>query len=114
MSLPKFGRLAMAKLPGRYARYGIRNSINSLPDRNELQKVHPSVWISKYLLHFARHSSVVTCYSLLRTIMIDLAPHNPYGLALRHPVLTAAGCFGYGVEYARLVNIAGIGAIVTR
>jgi dihydroorotate dehydrogenase (NAD+) catalytic subunit len=46
--------------------------------------------------------------------MIDLAPHNPYGLALRWPVLTAAGCFGYGVEYARLTNIAGIGAIVTR
>jgi dihydroorotate dehydrogenase (NAD+) catalytic subunit len=46
--------------------------------------------------------------------MIDLAPHNPYGLALRQPVLTAAGCFGYGVEYAHLADIAGIGAIVTR
>jgi len=46
--------------------------------------------------------------------MIDLAPHNPYGLALQRPVLTAAGCFGYGVEYARLADIAGIGAIVTR
>jgi dihydroorotate dehydrogenase (NAD+) catalytic subunit len=29
-------------------------------------------------------------------------------------VLTAAGCFGYGVEYTRLADIAGIGAIVTR
>lgn len=46
--------------------------------------------------------------------MIDLAPHNPYGLTLRQPVLTAAGCFGYGVEYARLADITGIGAIVTR
>jgi dihydroorotate dehydrogenase (NAD+) catalytic subunit len=46
--------------------------------------------------------------------MIDLAPHNPYGLVLRRPVLTAAGCFGYGVEYARLADIAGIGAIITR
>ena len=46
--------------------------------------------------------------------MIDLAPHNPYGLTLRRPVLTAAGCFGYGVEYARLADIAGMGAIVTR
>jgi len=46
--------------------------------------------------------------------MIDLAPHNPYGLTLRRPVLTAAGCFGYGIEYARLADIAGIGAIVTR
>jgi dihydroorotate dehydrogenase (NAD+) catalytic subunit len=46
--------------------------------------------------------------------MIDLAPHNPYGLTLQHPVLTAAGCFGYGVEYARMVDVGGIGAIVTR
>src|SRR5262245_2866385 len=46
--------------------------------------------------------------------MIDLAPNNPYGLTLTSPVLTAAGCFGYGVEYARLVDIERIGAIVTR
>src|SRR5215213_7891686 len=46
--------------------------------------------------------------------MIDLAPHNPYGLTLQQPVLTAAGCFGYGIEYVRLADIAGIGAIITR
>jgi dihydroorotate dehydrogenase (NAD+) catalytic subunit len=46
--------------------------------------------------------------------MIDLAPHNPYGLNLKSPVLTAAGCFGYGVEYARMVDLAAIGAITTR
>jgi dihydroorotate dehydrogenase (NAD+) catalytic subunit len=46
--------------------------------------------------------------------MIDLAPNNPYGLTLASPVLTAAGCFGYGVEYARIVDIERIGAIVTR
>jgi dihydroorotate dehydrogenase (NAD+) catalytic subunit len=46
--------------------------------------------------------------------MIDLAPNNPYGLTLASPVLTAAGCFGYGVEYARTVDIERIGAIVTR
>jgi dihydroorotate dehydrogenase (NAD+) catalytic subunit len=45
--------------------------------------------------------------------MIDLAPNNPYGLQLRCPVLTAAGCFGYGIEYARLVDLEAIGAIVT-
>jgi dihydroorotate dehydrogenase (NAD+) catalytic subunit len=45
--------------------------------------------------------------------MIDLAPNNPYGLSLASPVLTAAGCFGYGVEYARLVDVERIGAIVT-
>jgi dihydroorotate dehydrogenase (NAD+) catalytic subunit len=47
------------------------------------------------------------------TTTIDLAPNNPYGLTLRRRVLAAAGCFGYGVEYVRLVDIAGIGAIVT-
>ncbi|HET9220967.1 MAG TPA: dihydroorotate dehydrogenase, partial [Roseiflexaceae bacterium] len=46
--------------------------------------------------------------------MIDLAPNNPYGLTLASPVLTAAGCFGYGVEYARMVDVERIGAIVTR
>jgi dihydroorotate dehydrogenase (NAD+) catalytic subunit len=46
--------------------------------------------------------------------MIDLAPNNPYGLTLTSPVLTAAGCFGYGVEYTRLVDIERIGAVVTR
>jgi dihydroorotate dehydrogenase (NAD+) catalytic subunit len=46
--------------------------------------------------------------------MIDLAPNNPYGLTLTSPVLTAAGCFGYGVEYARMVDVERIGAIVTR
>jgi dihydroorotate dehydrogenase (NAD+) catalytic subunit len=45
---------------------------------------------------------------------IELAPNNPYGLTLRAPVLTAAGCFGYGVEYARTANLDQIGAIVTR
>lgn len=45
---------------------------------------------------------------------MDLAPHNPYGLTIKHPVLTAAGCFGYGVEYAHTVDITQLGAIVTR
>jgi dihydroorotate dehydrogenase (NAD+) catalytic subunit len=45
---------------------------------------------------------------------IDLAPGNPYGLTLRSPVLTAAGCFGYGLEYARLGVIERLGAVVTR
>ncbi|HWQ11292.1 MAG TPA: dihydroorotate dehydrogenase, partial [Roseiflexaceae bacterium] len=46
--------------------------------------------------------------------MIDLAPNNPYGLRLASPMMTAAGCFGYGVEYARAVPLDRIGAIVTR
>lgn len=46
--------------------------------------------------------------------MIELAPNNPYGLSLRTPVLAAAGCLGYGVEYARLIDLGQLGAIVTR
>jgi dihydroorotate dehydrogenase (NAD+) catalytic subunit len=45
---------------------------------------------------------------------MDLAPNNPYGLALRSPAVAAAGCFGYGVEYARAVDLAQVGAVVTR
>lgn len=44
---------------------------------------------------------------------INLAPDNPYGLELRSPVLVAAGCFGYGAEYARVTDSAQLGAIVT-
>lgn len=36
---------------------------------------------------------------------VDLAPHNPYGLTLRTPVLAAAGSLGYGVEYARYLDL---------
>lgn len=36
---------------------------------------------------------------------IELAPDNPYGLTLRTPVLAAAGSLGYGIEYARLLNL---------
>ncbi|MFP4439871.1 MAG: nitronate monooxygenase [Chloroflexaceae bacterium] len=38
---------------------------------------------------------------------IDLAPNNPYGLMLRTPVLAAAGSLGYGIEYARHLNLGG-------
>ncbi|MBO9336091.1 MAG: dihydroorotate dehydrogenase, partial [Roseiflexus sp.] len=44
---------------------------------------------------------------------VDLAPDNPYGLLLRTPVLTAAGCFGFGIEYERTVPVECLGAIVT-
>jgi dihydroorotate dehydrogenase (NAD+) catalytic subunit len=46
--------------------------------------------------------------------MPELAPNNPYGLALRSPVLVASGALGYGVEYARLLDLSTLGAIVTR
>ncbi|MGE5361176.1 MAG: dihydroorotate dehydrogenase [Bacteroidales bacterium] len=36
------------------------------------------------------------------------------GLTLRNPIMTASGCFGYGVEYADVVDLSTIGAIVVK
>jgi dihydroorotate dehydrogenase (NAD+) catalytic subunit len=36
------------------------------------------------------------------------------GIALRNPVLAASGTFGYGVEFARLLNLNQIGGIVVK
>jgi len=36
------------------------------------------------------------------------------GLRLKNPVLTASGCFGYGAEYADLIDIEGLGGICTK
>ncbi len=47
-------------------------------------------------------------------VSIELAPNNAYGLSLQTPVMAAAGCFGYAIEYARMVDLARMGAIVTR
>jgi dihydroorotate dehydrogenase (NAD+) catalytic subunit len=35
-------------------------------------------------------------------------------LTLRNPILTASGTFGYGDEYAHVVDLRGIGAVVTK
>ena len=43
---------------------------------------------------------------------IDLAPKSKMGLTLHNPVMPAAGCFGFGTEYADLVDTTGLGAIV--
>ena len=46
------------------------------------------------------------------TTAIELAPNHKIGLALSNPVMPAAGCFGFGSEYARLVNVEALGAVV--
>ncbi len=43
---------------------------------------------------------------------IELAPKHKTGLALANPVMPAAGCFGFGSEYARLVEVEALGALV--
>ena len=47
-------------------------------------------------------------------LQVDLAPHNPRELVLRNPVIAASGCFGYGVEYAGLIDTQRLGAIVSK
>lgn len=43
---------------------------------------------------------------------LELAPHHKTGLTLASPVMPAAGCFGYGAEYASLVDQGMLGALV--
>ena len=45
--------------------------------------------------------------------------HNPLattlcGIALRNPVLAASGTFGYGIEFAKIVDLNKLGGIVTK
>jgi dihydroorotate dehydrogenase (NAD+) catalytic subunit len=42
---------------------------------------------------------------------VNLAPGHPYGLELRSPLTAASGTFGYGTEFARLVDVQRLGAI---
>ena len=43
---------------------------------------------------------------------IQLAPEHKTGLTLSNPVMPAAGCFGLGLEYDRLVEVEALGAVV--
>lgn len=45
---------------------------------------------------------------------VDLAPRHPRGLRLKNPVIAASGTFGYGTEYADLVPINRLGAVVCK
>ena len=35
-------------------------------------------------------------------------------LTLKNPLIAASGCFGYGVEYADVVDLSSLGAIVSK
>ena len=35
-------------------------------------------------------------------------------LTLKNPIIAASGCFGYGVEYADVVDLSTLGAIVSK
>ena len=43
---------------------------------------------------------------------IELAPNHKAGLTIANPVMPAAGCFGLGTEYSRLVEVEMLGAVI--
>jgi dihydroorotate dehydrogenase (NAD+) catalytic subunit len=47
-------------------------------------------------------------------LRVQVAPRHSAGLLLRNPVMTASGTFGYGIEYAGIVNLQSLGAIVCK
>ncbi len=61
--------------------------------------------VSRTELHTAEDSAAPA------GMAVQLAPRHPEGLSLRNPLTVAAGTFGYGTEYARLVDIQRLGAI---
>jgi dihydroorotate dehydrogenase (NAD+) catalytic subunit len=47
-------------------------------------------------------------------LSVQLAPDNKRGLLLANPVMTASGTFGYGTEYADVVNVQRLGAVICK
>lgn len=45
---------------------------------------------------------------------VDLAPNNHRELRLANPVIAASGCFGYGTEYAAMMDVQQLGAFVSK
>ncbi len=50
----------------------------------------------------------------MTSLAVNLAPNHPSGLWLKNPVMTASGTFGYGTEYAKLMDVEALGAIVSK
>jgi len=48
------------------------------------------------------------------SLAVDLAPNNPWELRLANPVIAASGCFGFGLEYAGIVDVQRLGAFVCK
>jgi dihydroorotate dehydrogenase (NAD+) catalytic subunit len=47
-------------------------------------------------------------------LSMQLAPKNERGLLIHNPVMTASGTFGYGTEYAGIIDAERLGAIVCK
>jgi len=48
------------------------------------------------------------------TLSVQLAPNNQKGLVLSNPVIAASGTFGYGTEYAEIIDIQQLGAVACK
>src|SRR5947207_4317904 len=48
------------------------------------------------------------------SLQTELAPRHKSGLLLRNPLMTAAGTFGYGVEYAKIAEVPRLGAVICK
>ena len=49
-----------------------------------------------------------------RSLASTLLRDNPRELVLRNPVIAASGCFGYGEEYASVIDVQRLGAFVSK
>jgi dihydroorotate dehydrogenase (NAD+) catalytic subunit len=47
-------------------------------------------------------------------LKVQIAPKNKRGLEIKNPVVAASGTVGYGMEYAKLVDISKLGAIICK
>src|SRR2546425_6852117 len=47
-------------------------------------------------------------------LQTELAPQHKSGLLLKNPVMTAAGTFGYDIEYAKIAEVQRLGAIICK
>ncbi len=47
-------------------------------------------------------------------LSVEIAPQHIQGLKLANPVMAASGTFGYGMEYAHLIDIQELGAIICK
>jgi len=47
-------------------------------------------------------------------LSVELASRNKRGLPLANPMITASGTFGYGIEFANLIDIQRLGAIICK
>jgi dihydroorotate dehydrogenase (NAD+) catalytic subunit len=45
---------------------------------------------------------------------VEIGRHSKLPLTLRNPVLVASGTFGYGTEYARIIDVQRLGAVVCK